>query len=93
MTRNDIIRKIAEQMPLLRERDIADMLHFTLEAMADAMVRGETIELRNFGVFECVERKARIGRDFQNPGKGVPIPAVRSVRFRLGKTLKERMEK
>jgi len=48
------------------------------------------IELRNFGVFECKERKARIGR---NPKTGDPvdIPARFVVTFKPGKEMEERI--
>ena len=91
MTRNDIIQRIAENMPKLSEKDIAYILNLTLETMADAMLRGETIELRNFGVFDCVERKPRTGHNFHTQEGKVHIPAARASRFRLGRLLKEKL--
>ena len=46
------------------------------------------MELRNFGVFDVVTRKARVGRNPKNPTVTVQIPPKKTVRFRPGKELK-----
>jgi len=37
-----------------------------------AVAKGETVELRNFGVFEVKVRKARVGRNPNAPATDVP---------------------
>ncbi len=53
------------------------------------MAKGETIELRNFGVFEVKVRKARIGRNPNSPERDVPIPSRAVVKFKPGKEMRE----
>jgi DNA-binding protein HU-beta len=54
--------------------------------VADALRRGETVELTGFGSFSVVETAARTGR---NPRTGEPlaISAGRRVRFKPSKSL------
>ena len=49
------------------------------------------MELRNFGVFDVVTRKARVGRNPKMPEVTVQIPAKAKVRFRAGKEMKVRV--
>jgi integration host factor subunit alpha len=43
----------------------------TLEEITDALVRGETVKLRSFGLFLVRAKRQRIGR---NPRTGVEVP-------------------
>jgi nucleoid DNA-binding protein len=65
----------------------------TLDIISDAVAEGETIELRNFGVFEVKIRKARIGRNPNAPEDDVPIPPRAVVKFKPGKEMRERVLK
>ena len=43
----------------------------------------------NFGVFEVVERKPRVGRNPNSPSKTVQIPERKVVKFKPGKVMRE----
>ena len=64
----------------------------TLDGIADEMVVGNTVELRNFGVFKVVTCKSRIGRNPNQPEKTVVIPDRAVVKFKAGKKLKIKIE-
>ena len=69
------------------------------KAMVEAIVRAalariegavgkrETVNLVGFGRFEVYERSARRGRNLRT-GESLKIPAIRAVRFRIGKRLR-----
>jgi nucleoid DNA-binding protein len=61
-----------------------------LDRISTALVSGDRVELRGFGIFEAKETKARTGR---NPSTGatIEIPASRKASFRPSKELKERL--
>ncbi|CEM63220.1 integration host factor subunit beta [Treponema phagedenis] len=69
-------------------RITATIVDSLIEEMASALKRGETIELRNFGVFELQHRKSSIGRNI-SAGTAVKIPERYVVAFRPGKNLRE----
>jgi DNA-binding protein HU-beta/integration host factor subunit alpha len=57
----------------------------------EALEKNESVEFRNFGVFEVRERKERVGRNPNQPENDVMIPARRVVKFKPGKVMKQRI--
>jgi nucleoid DNA-binding protein len=92
MTKRDLVVRIAKETGLI-QNSVADVVQKTLDYVADELAKGETIELRNFGVFEVKVRKSRKGRNPNRPKNEVVIPERAVVKFRAGKELKERVEK
>lgn len=92
MSKHDFAVKIANETGITQSL-VADIVQKTLDSIADELASGKTIELRNFGVFEVVVRKARVGRNPKNPQKDVVIPECVRVKFRTGKEIKARLAK
>ncbi|KAA6182751.1 integration host factor subunit beta [Thiohalocapsa marina] len=90
MTRTNLIERLAAQQPHLSDDDVALAVKTLLEQLTEALVRGERIEIRDFGAFSLRHYAARMGRD-PRTGEPVAIPAKRSVYFRPGKGLRERV--
>jgi nucleoid DNA-binding protein len=91
MTKKDIVIKISEETEL-RQLDVKRAVQRTLDHIIEALTKGETVELRNFGIFKVKSRKSRVGR---NPKTGVevPIPEKRIVSFKPGMIMKKRVMK
>ncbi|MFM7102578.1 MAG: HU family DNA-binding protein, partial [Verrucomicrobiota bacterium] len=81
MTKRDLVVRISQETGLIQEH-VLDVVQKTLDQMSEALAKGETIELRNFGVFEVKIRRARIGRNPNSPEKDVPIPPRAVVKFK-----------
>ena len=92
MTKRDLVVKIAAETNLI-QADVAEVVQKTLDYIAEELVAGRDIELRNFGVFEIKVRKSRKGRNPNKPENEVEIPERTVVKFRAGKELKEAIEK
>jgi len=90
MTKKDIVLRISDQTGI-RQIDVKRVVQATFDCILDALVRGEKIELRNFGVFKIKQRKPRTGR---NPRTGtvVPVPARKSVVFKPGLEMKNKVK-
>jgi len=50
------------------------------------------LEFRDFGVFEVVKRKQKIGRNPKNASVPIIIPERRAVKFTPGKKMKNLIE-
>ena len=63
----------------------------TVESIAGALKKGQSVQLIGFGTFKVVSRKARIG---VNPKTGakIKIKASKSVKFGAGKELKSKLK-
>ncbi len=89
MTKKDIVLKISDQTTL-KQLEIRKVVQATFDAILDALVRGEKVELRNFGIFKVKQRKPRIGRN-PRTGVAVPVPARKSVVFKPGLEMKNKI--
>jgi len=87
MTRSDLVELLAARFSQLTPREAGLAVTTILEAMNNAMVRGQRIEVRGFGSFSVVHLASRLGR---NPRSGEPvdIPQKRVARFKPGKALR-----
>ena len=92
MTKRDLVVKISKETGMIQS-DVAEIVQKTLDSIAADLIAGNTIELRNFGVFEIKIRKSRKGRNPNKPTNEVVIPERAVVKFRAGKDLKEAVEK
>jgi len=90
MTKKDIILKVSDETNL-KQTDVKKIVQKTFDYMVEALVRGEKIELRNFGVFKIKERRSRTGRN-PRTGQVVPVPARKVVVFKPGLEMKQKVK-
>lgn len=89
MTKKEIALKIAEETDI-KQVDVKKVVQKMLDHIIDALFKGETIELRNFGVFKVKTRRSRIGRN-PKTGAKVPIPERKVVTFKPGMVMKKKV--
>lgn len=90
MTKKEIVTKIADQTDI-KQVDVKKVVQMTLDNIVESLSKGETVELRNFGIFKVKSRKARLGRN-PKTGEGVKIPEKRVVMFKAGLVMKEKVK-
>jgi nucleoid DNA-binding protein len=88
MTKRDIVIRISNETGLVQQKVLV-VVQKTLDYIAEALAKGEKVELRNFGVFEVKVRKARVGRNPNAPETDVPIPERAVVKFKAGKEMRD----
>ncbi len=90
MNKSELIAALAQEGCL--HKYVAEyVVNDVFEAMTDALVRGEGIELRGFGSFTTKHYKPYVGRN-PKTGEKVKIPAKKLPFFKTGKALKERVK-
>ena len=87
LTKRDLVVRISEETGLIQTQ-VFDVVQKTLDYIAEALSKGDKVELRNFGVFDVKIRKARVGRNPNRPEKNVAIPPRAMVKFRAGKEMR-----
>ena len=92
MTKSELIARLAEQNPTLYHRDLEQLVNTVFETITNALEDGDRVELRGFGAFSVRERKARIGRN-PRTGESVKVEAKRMPFFKMGKGMRERLNK
>lgn len=88
MTKRDLVVRIADETGLIQQ-DVYAVIQKTLDYIVEGLAKGETVEFRNFGVFEVRQRKQRIGRNPNRPQQVVTIPERKVVKFKPGKIMKK----
>jgi integration host factor subunit beta len=91
MTKSDLIVRLAERFPQLVAKDADFAVKMILDAMSEALAKGDRIEIRGFGSFALNYRPPRVGR---NPKSGdkVSVPQKWVPHFKAGKELRERVD-
>lgn len=89
LTRADLCEAVHDTVGLSRQ-ECSQMVERTLDMIAEALERGETVKLSGFGVFQVRAKNARMGR---NPKTGAPavIDPRRVISFRASQIMKARV--
>jgi integration host factor subunit beta len=89
VTKKEIVKQISERIGLtqLKTKDIVQQ---TFDAIVETLLEVGRIELRNFGVFEVKQRKARKARN-PRTGARVDVPPKNVVTFKPGKEMEEKV--
>ena len=90
MTKKDIVLKITDATGI-KQVDVKMIVQKTFDVIVDALMQGDKVELRNFGVFKIKERRARFGRN-PRTGQSVPVPPRKVVVFKSGLEMKQKVK-
>ncbi len=89
ITKKELIDRIAEKTNNKRVV-VKRIIQAFLDDIVDELGRDNRLEFRDFGVFECKSRAARVA---QNPKtlERVNVPPKRTVKFKVGRLMKLRL--
>ncbi len=92
ITKKKLIQVISQNRSV-HPNDVRDVIQSFLDEMTGYLSKGDRLEFRDFGVFEIVERKQKIGRNPKNASVSIVIPARQAVKFTPGKKMKKLIER
>ena len=87
MKKVELVETVAERAGITKA-DASRALDATLEAITEALVKGDKVPLVGFGTFSVSRRAAREGRN-PRTGETVQIAARNAVSFKAGSALKD----
>ena len=91
MNKSELIDAVASKTELSKKA--SEMaVNAVVEAVKDALVKGDKVQLVGFGTFEVRKRNARTGLNPQTK-KAIKIPATTVPAFKAGKALKDAVAK
>ncbi len=90
MIKSELVQAIAAENPHLYQRDVEHIVNAILDAITDALARGDRVELRGFGAFSVKGRPARTGRN-PRTGARVQVDEKHVPFFKTGKEMRERL--
>lgn len=87
VTKRQLIHSISQEKGI-HPNDVRHVVQAFLDKMTDTLSQGDRLEFRDFGVFEVVHRKKKIGRNPRNASVPIEIPARNAVKFTPGKKMR-----
>ena len=91
VTKKKLIQTISQSKGV-HPNDVRAIIQAFLDAMTESLADGERLEFRDFGVFELVQRKQKIGRNPKNASVPIVIPERTVVKFTPGKKMRARID-
>ena len=91
MVKSELVRMLSEKLPGLQQRGVELAVNCMLNQMAEALVRGERIEIRDFGSFDLRHRSPRVARN-PRTGEAVNLPSKVTIHFKPGKKMRDRVD-
>lgn len=89
MTKSELIEEVSMRTNLPKKR-AEELVNAFFETMSDALLDEKRIEVRGFGSFSIRQYDSRTGRN-PRTGDRVFVDEKRSVHFKVGKELRERI--
>lgn len=90
MTKAELISAVAEQSGFSK-KDSEKALNAVVNAITDALVKGDKVQIVGFGTFEVRERAAKEAINPRTKEK-IPVPAKKAPAFKAGKALKDAVD-
>ena len=76
----------------MKKKDAEAVINSVFATIAEALEKGEKVQISGFGSFETKERAARVGRN-PHTHEQMDIPAFKSACFSPSRTLKAQINK
>ncbi len=92
MTKSVLIEKVTEKVEGLTKNQTEIVVETVFESIKKALIQGEKIEIRGFGNFRLKTRNPRKARN-PKTGETVEVPGKKVLYFKVGKALKEDLNK
>jgi integration host factor subunit beta len=92
ITKKKLVQKISTARGV-HPNDVRNVIQSFLDAMTEFLAQGDRLEFRDFGVFEIVTRKQKVGRNPKKASVPIIIPERLAVKFTAGKKMRQEIEK
>ena len=90
MVKSELVEKLCNTHPNILRKDLEKIVDIVFFEIIEALYRGKNIEIRGFGTYKAITRKARIGRNPKN-SETIQIPAKKAIRWKMSKVLYNRL--
>ena len=92
MVRSELLKKLCDLHPNIIRKDIQKILEIIFREIVVALREDKNIEIRGFGTYKVIKRKARIGRNPKN-SELVQIPEKKAIKWKTSKVFFNRLNK
>ncbi|OGQ04060.1 MAG: integration host factor subunit beta [Deltaproteobacteria bacterium RIFCSPLOWO2_01_44_7] len=90
MNKSELVEKVSQKVNLTKKK-AEDVVNLIFDAMVQAMVRGDRVEIRGLGSFVVKTYGAYRGRN-PRTGQSIQVKPKKLPFFKVGKELKKRVD-
>ena len=92
MVKAELVQTLCNIHPNILRKDVKKIVEIIIFEIIEALCRDKAVEIRGWGRFKIVTRKARIGRNPKN-SKIIQIPEKKAIRWKMSKILYKKLNK
>ncbi len=92
MVKSELLKKLCNLYPNILHREMKTIVEIIFNEIGENLYKGNNIEIRGFGSYKTVIRKARIGRNPKN-SESVQIPEKKAIKWKMSKTFFSELNK
>ena len=84
MVKSELVQKLCNMHPNILRKDIEKIVKTLIEEIIEALCKNKAVEIRGWGRFKTVIRKARVGRNPKN-SQIIQIPEKKAIKWKMSK--------
>ena len=92
MTKQEFIALYQEKMEITGKKEAERLVNGFFSTIEEVLVKGDDLSVLGFGKFETTTQSARTCRN-PKTGEEIKVPEKKVVKFRVGKSLAEKVAK
>ena len=92
VVKSQILEQLKKNYPKFPKKNLEKALDLVFDEIINGLSKGNNVEIRGFGTYKIVKRKARIGRNPKN-SELVQIPQKKAIKWKMSKALFNKLNK
>ena len=93
MVKSKIIKYLQNKHPALKRSQIEAIFDVMFDTISNSLIKGQPVELRDFGRFSINTVKAKYNARNPRTGEIIYVPEKKKVSFKMSKHLKQEINK
>ena len=90
IVKSKFLTQLSKNYPNFLKKDLVKFTDIILKEIKEALMRGERVELRGFGVFSTNIQKESLRRN-PKTGEKVKVPQKKSIQWKMSKEMLEKL--
>ncbi len=86
IVKSKLLKQLSDNYPNFLKKDLDKSLNIVLNEIKLALLKGENVELRDFGTWSLNTQKARLSRNPKS-GEKIETPEKKKIHFKMSKKL------
>ena len=86
IVKSKLLKQLSDNYPNFLKKDLEKSLNIVLNEIKLALLKGENVELRDFGTWSLNTQKARLSRNPKS-GEKIETPEKKKIRFKMRKKI------